>query len=120
VYTLKFPKIEQNMHMRRPTGDYIPNKCSEVAEMGESLATIDMAENWRAVPFLRGRGPHLTQCGLGRGLLSCQVASSSIQPFGHNRHVPKIGEAVPGQTGQWSIAYSEPFYKRSPQIYCQS
>ena len=90
MYTLKFPKIEQNMHMRRPTGDYIPNKCSEVAEMGESLATIDMAENWRAVPFLRGRGPHLTQCGLGRGLLSCQVASSSIQPFGHDRHGPKI------------------------------
>jgi len=28
-------------------------------------------------------GPHLTQCGLGRGLPSYQVASWSIQPFDH-------------------------------------
>ena len=28
-----------------------------------------------------------TQCGLGPGLLPYQVASSSIQPFGHNRHL---------------------------------
>ena len=34
---------------------------------------------------------HLAQCGLGRGLLPYQAASSSIQPFGHNRHGPKIG-----------------------------
>jgi len=32
---------------------------------------------------------HLTQCGLGWGLLPYQVASSSIQPFDHNRHGPK-------------------------------
>ena len=31
-----------------------------------------------------GLGPHLTQCGLGRGLPLYQVASSSTQPFGHN------------------------------------
>jgi len=29
-------------------------------------------------------GPHLTQCGLVRGLLLCQVASWSIQLFGHS------------------------------------
>jgi len=29
-------------------------------------------------------GPHLTQCGRGRGLPPCQVSSSSIQLFGHN------------------------------------
>ena len=29
-------------------------------------------------------GPHLTQCRLGRGLPPYQVASWSIQPFGHN------------------------------------
>ena len=29
-------------------------------------------------------GPHLTQCGQGRGLPVCQVLSWSIQPFGHN------------------------------------
>jgi len=36
-------------------------------------------------PFPRGEpGPHLTQCRLGRVLLPYQVASWSIQPFGHN------------------------------------
>jgi len=29
-------------------------------------------------------GPHLTHCGLGWGLLLYQVASWSVQPFGHN------------------------------------
>jgi len=38
------------------------------------------------VPLSRELGFRLTQCGLGRGLLPYQVASSSIQPFGHNRH----------------------------------
>jgi len=31
------------------------------------------------------------QCGQGRGLLLYQVASTSMHPFGHNRHGPKIG-----------------------------
>jgi len=35
--------------------------------------------------------PRLTQWALDRGLLPDQVASSSIQPFGHNRHRLKIG-----------------------------
>jgi len=44
------------------------------------------------VPLSRGElGPRLTQCGLGRGLLPYQVASSSIQPFGHNRRALKLG-----------------------------
>jgi len=44
------------------------------------------------VPLSRwGLGPRLTPCGLGRGLLPYQVASWSIQPFGHNTHEPKIG-----------------------------
>jgi len=42
-------------------------------------------------PFTGELGPRLTQCGLGRRLLPYQVASSSIQPFDHNRHGPKIG-----------------------------
>jgi len=29
-------------------------------------------------------GPHLTQCGQGRGLPACQVSSWSVQPFGHS------------------------------------
>ena len=49
------------------------------------------AENWAATCPFEGveLGPHLAQCGLGRGLPRYQVASWSIQPFGHNRHGPK-------------------------------
>jgi len=42
-------------------------------------------------PFAGELGHRLTQCGLGQGLLPYQVASSSIQPFGHNRHDQKLG-----------------------------
>jgi len=58
-----------------------------------TVATVDMGRKEAgAMPLLRWElGPCLTQCGLGRGLLPYQVASSSIQPFGHNRHGPKIG-----------------------------
>jgi len=52
-------------------------------------------EGWAAVPLHRQLGPRLIQCGLGRGSLPYQVASSSIQPFGHNRNGPKIGEGAP-------------------------
>jgi len=45
-----------------------------------------------ALPFLgRELCPQLAQCGLDPGLLPHQVPSSSIQPFDHNRHGPKIG-----------------------------
>jgi len=38
-----------------------------------------------AVPLWGGElGPHLTQCGEGRGLPACQVSSWSAQPFGHS------------------------------------
>jgi len=46
-------------------------------------------------PFRGQLGPRLIQCGLGKGPLPCQVASSSIQPFCHNRHGPKIGGSTP-------------------------
>jgi len=60
------------------------NKCSAVAEMGDRLATIDMGRKL-GVPLWGGElGPHLTQFGLGRGLPPYQMASWSIQPFGHN------------------------------------
>ena len=56
--------------------------------MGDRLATIDMGRKLGAVPpFWVGElGPHLTQCGLDRGLPSYQVASWYIQAFGHNTH----------------------------------
>jgi len=44
-------------------------------------------------------GPHLAQWGLGRSLPPCQVASWFIQPFGHDRHDPKIHQHY-RQTGQ--------------------
>jgi len=57
------------------------------------LASIDMGRKLAAVPFLGGGelGPHSAQCGLGPGLPLYQVTSWLIQPFGHNRHGPKIG-----------------------------
>jgi len=42
-----------------------------------------------------GLGPHLTQSRLGWGLPPCQVPASSIQPFGHNKHGPKIWGSAP-------------------------
>jgi len=70
-------------------------KCSAVAEMGDRLATVDMGRKLGCVLLWRELGPHLTQCGVGRGLPSYQVASWSNQPFGHNRHGPKIGGCAP-------------------------
>jgi len=32
---------------------------------------------------------------LGRGLYAYQVGSWCVQPFGHNRHWPKIGGSAP-------------------------
>jgi len=38
--------------------------------------------------------PRIIQCGLGRGLLLYHLLSSSIQPFGHNRHEPKTAQTT--------------------------
>jgi len=83
------------------------------------MATIDMdwKEGGAAVQCIfRGElGPRLVQCGLGRGVLPYQVASSSIQPFGHNGHGQKlVGVGVPSflrvawspsNTVAWAEAY---------------
>ena len=73
------------------------------------------------MPLLGELWPHLTQCRLGRGLHPHQVASWSVQPFGHNRHGPKwsglvgwgagspskqcrLGQGLPPyQVASWSI-----------------
>jgi len=39
------------------------------------LATTVMGRKLGDVPLWRGLGPHLTQCGLGRGLVPQKVAS---------------------------------------------
>jgi len=52
------------------------NKGPAVAEMSDRWATIAMGQKLGAVPLLGGGlGPHVTQCCLGRGLPSYQVAS---------------------------------------------
>ena len=50
------------------------------------MATIDMGLKGGVVlfPFRGALGTRLIQCGLHRGLIPYQVASSSIEPFGHN------------------------------------
>jgi len=63
--------------------------------MGDRLATIEMGRKVGGgfCALLRGAelGPHLTQCRLDRSLPPYQVASWwSIQPFGHNRHRPRL------------------------------
>ena len=63
--------------------------------MDDRLATIDMGQKLGVVPLLGELGPHLTQCGLGRGLPLYQVASSFIQLFDHNRYGPKSGGCAP-------------------------
>jgi len=70
-------------------------------DASSSLATIEMGRKLGrglcpVPPYLeRGAGPYLAQCGLDRGPSPCKVPSWSIQPFGHNRHRPKIGGSVP-------------------------
>ena len=82
------------------------------------LSYIHAPKIWVVLEKGRELGPHLTQCGLGRGLPPYQVASWSIQPFGHNTPTSQTGER--GHTGrpdrhdrQRFDSIGEPFYKRS-------
>ena len=60
------------------------------------------AENWGLCPFGEGKvGPHLTQCGQGRGLPARQVSSSCVQPFGHSAPTLQT-DRTDRQTGQRS------------------
>ena len=61
-------------------------KSSAVAEMGDRGHNRHRNKRGGGVlcPFRGALGIRLIQCGLRGGLLLYQVASSSIQPFGHN------------------------------------
>jgi len=84
------------------------NKSTAVAVMGDCGHNRHGPKRGGALCPLRGElGPRLMQCGLGRRLHPYQVASSSIQPYGHNRHKPKTwgcasfmgeGAATPSNT----------------------
>jgi len=84
-----------------PTGRWPTSIPSGIIDPSSRLDTTNIWAKdwgWGCAPFGEGElGPHLTQCGLGRGLPPCQVSSWSIQLFGHNRHGPikKIGGDVP-------------------------
>jgi len=62
------------------------DKSSAVAEMGDRGHNRHEPKRGGGVlcPFRGALGTRLIRCGLRRGLLPYQVASSSIQPFGHN------------------------------------
>jgi len=65
--------------------------------MGDRLASIDMGRKLGAVSlWWRGAGsPFNTMWPGSRPIPPYQVASWSIQPFGHNRHGPKFGRTMP-------------------------
>jgi len=71
------------------------NKSPTVAEMvdrGHNRQGPKRVGGGLLCPFQVGAGsPSNNVACMGWGLLPYQVASSSIQPLGHNRHWPKIG-----------------------------
>ena len=61
------------------------NKNSAAAEMGDRGHNRHGPKTRGVLcPFRGALGTRLIQCGLRRCLLPYQVASSSIEPFGHN------------------------------------
>ena len=75
--------------------DYLRTKWH--LDPSSHLATTNMGQKLGkgAMPLGVELGPHLIQCCPVRGLPSYQVASWSIQPFGHNKNGPKIGGCSP-------------------------
>ena len=58
---------------------------AEMCDRGHNRHGSKRGEGRRVLcPFRGALGTRLIQCGLRRCLLPYQVASSSIQPFGHN------------------------------------
>jgi len=57
-----------------------------MGDRGHNTMTIDMGlkEGVVLCPFREALGTCLIQCGLRRSLIPYQVASLSIEPFGHN------------------------------------
>ena len=100
---------QSNTMLRRPTPTSVPSGILIHPAIWQQQI---WAENWGLRPLLgKGQlGPHLTQCGQGRGLPAYQVSSWSIQPFGHN-----IPTTQTGQTDNGLIAQSKPLYKWSPK-----
>ena len=93
-------------------------------DLWSHLAATDMGRKMGAVPLLGGElGPHLMQCGQGRGLPSCQVLSWSVKPFDHKytNVTDRQTDRQDRQTDNGPIAQGEQFlYKRSPKNSARS
>jgi len=100
--------IEHKVFWAEP---YLHTKCH--LNTSSRLVTTKMGRQWGgSAPFLgRELGLHLAQCGLEQRPPPCRVPFWSIQPFGHIRHGPKIGEgSSPPLSGSesnvvWAEAY---------------
>ena len=87
--------------------------------MGDRLATIDIGRKWGTVPLSFGvgaLGPHVTQCGLGRGLLAYLCTnwhldpSSRLATINMDRKVGGLchflgGAGSPSNNAAWAEAY---------------
>jgi len=67
----------------------VTHECQEQSTRAQQL--LRSATVWSQLLCPCMGSFHLTQCGLGQAIPPYQVASRSIQPFGHNRHGLKIG-----------------------------
>jgi len=77
-------------------------KSSAVAEMGDRFATIDTDQKVGGVVPALGGGAGSPSNTMSPGSRPTSVPSDILihQPFGHNRHGPKIGGCVPlGRAG---------------------
>ena len=84
----------------------LSNKSSAVAEMDDRGHNKHEPKRGGFLCSFRGEGagsPSDTMWRMGQGLLPHQLASSSIQPFGHIGRGPKLmcGTAVPFFWGSW-------------------
>ena len=86
VYPLLRKNTPQHRVINTPQQRGLHNKSSAVAEMGDRGHNRHGPKRGGGVlcPFRGALGTRLIQCGLRGGLLPYQLASSSIQPFGHN------------------------------------
>jgi len=69
--------------------------------MGNRLATVDMGRKLGGMsPFGGAESPSNTTSPESRPIPPYQVVYRCIQPFGHNRHGPRIGGCAPFR-GSW-------------------
>jgi len=86
-------------HMTQSPG---PRRASVLTGTLVHPATIEMGRKFRGpAPIWENQLVPVTQSYLGRGLPPYQVASEVVQPFGHNRHGPKIGGCANSGDGSW-------------------